>query len=201
MTTYILLSGLIVFLLMLLYLFRQKLPFKLKNKQISAFQNDIVIYLKQTYPNITFDLSIFNHTKNEKDIRVRQMLIAENLALQFAKYNFEFTTQKSIDSKLIWSSYEMESKPSKNKRPNDLRRRKEYTFQRDKEACIRCGTKLHIDDATLATIKSFGEGGSYHFENLATLCKDCYKSLKGIDPSSIAHDSKLLHDLIKKMHF
>lgn len=201
MTTYILLSGLLVFLLVLLYLFKDNLPFKFKDKRISAFKNDVIIYLKQNYPNITFNLSIFDTTKKEKDIRVRQMLIAENLALQFAKYEFDFSTQKSIDQKLIWSSYEIESKPTKNRRPNDLKRRKEYTFKRDNESCIRCGLKLHINDATLATIKSFGEGGTYHFENLATLCKDCYKSLKGIEASTIAHDSKLLQDIIKKMHF
>lgn len=201
MLDYVLIAVLILAILLLFLLLRKNINFSFRDKRISAFNNDIKIYLQQNYPKINFNYAVFDDTKKEKDIRVRQMLIAENLASQFAKYDFEFNTQVPVESKLLWDSYEYESKPAKNKRPNDLRRRKELTYKRDNQSCIRCGLPLELDDALLATIKPFGEGGTYHFENLATLCKDCYKVLKKMDNASIAHDSKLLQDAIKKMHF
>ena len=200
MKDYILFVVLILASCLLFFLLRKNLNFGFRNKRISAFKNDVQIYLKQNYPKINFDYSVFDKTQNEKDMAVRQMLIAERLAMQFARYDFEFDTQAPVDSKLLWDTYEMQSRPVKNKRPNDLRRRKELTHNRDHKACIRCGLPLALNDATLATIKPFGQKGTYHFENLATLCKDCYKVLKKTDAATIAHDSKLLQDIIKKIH-
>lgn len=162
-----------------LYIYRGKV-FKAyyERKNITIFLQELQIYLKNTYPKITFDFSkIAQLKKDNKDYKILQTLIIEEYIKQFTQQEYLLETQQSIPNGNLWSTYEQNSRPPKGKSPSDLSRRKELLWMKQKKACERCGKTIKLDNSALKFIKELNEGGTYHFENMIILCHDCNKIL------------------------
>ncbi|WP_164969929.1 HNH endonuclease [Malaciobacter molluscorum] len=171
-----------------------------RNGDFNSFLHDIRIHLKETYPNIKFELNnIIKKTENEKDSKRRQILIIEDLVSQFIDYEYELQTQDCIDKDLLWSNYEAGSKPINNRRPNDWIKRKDFTYRRDNCKCKRCGLKISSSDAYVSFVKPLSKGGGYNFENLITLCSDCNKILSSESQENRLRNSLIEEDLLKKV--
>ncbi|NQY95178.1 MAG: HNH endonuclease [Campylobacteraceae bacterium] len=133
--------------------------------------------LIEDHPLIRFNFSIVEKTLNENNPKTRQILIVENILSQFAEFEMFITTQNTVDKEFLWQTYENDSIPKKDKLPKDWFRRKDTTWKRDNCKCTRCGFKITLNDAQLHIVKEIKNGGTYHFENLLTVCNDCYRIL------------------------
>lgn len=173
---FIFFSTIIIILLLPLYRYRKRVfKFYYQENDISSFIKDIQIYLKRKLPKITFSYEILKKLSHEKDFRIKQTLIIEDIIKQFSDYKYSTVTQNTIKHDLLWASYENDSKPPKDKVPKDLIRRKELSWRRDNQSCDRCGQKIKLLDSHLCFARKLEDGGTYHFENLAILCSDCYR--------------------------
>jgi len=194
---FILYSSLLIACLIPLYIYRQKVfAFAYKTGSLEFFIKDLKQHMQRNHPKITFDYSIIEKTKNEKDIRIRETLIIEDIINQFYYHKYEKNTQKAIPREKLWSTYE-EKSFSNPKSPNDWKERRELAWIRDENKCNRCGTKIKIDDVFTTFAKDISKGGGYNFENIIILCSDCNKVLNAKNPkSSIA--SLHLNDTLMK---
>lgn len=191
-----------IILFLTIYIYRKQIfTSHFQKHSIQSFKTELKIFLKNSFPNIVFDFSIFQKVKEEKDSRVRQVLITENIALQFVRYDFKIETQPSIGSDLLWSTYEYDCKPLKNKAPKNLQRIKEYAYKRDNCACLRCGRELRLAQANIAFVKALKDEGTYHFENIMTVCVDCNKVLNTDNTSLIGKDLPLIDEILQKTDF
>lgn len=196
---FIILSTLLTACLLPFYIYRKKvLSFYFKKQDITSFIKDLKIYLKINIKNIKFTYEILESIKEEKDPRMKQTLIIEDMISQFVNYKYSTSTQTQIAHNLIWSSYENDSLAVKNKAPSDIKRRKELAWKRDGEHCDRCGQKTKLLDSHLSFAKNIEDGGTYHFENLVTLCSDCYRI---VNSKVQVRDLHLEEILMKKAQF
>lgn len=195
--------ALILFLLVLIVVIYKILLHQSNSskKSLQSFKTELRIFLKNSFPNIAFDYAIYQQISEEKESSVKQMLIAENIALQFARFDFKRQTQPSIQSNLLWSSYEFDSTPRKNKAPKNLSKIKELAYKRDNASCLRCGRLLKLEHAHMAFVKSINKGGTYHFENIMTVCVNCNRVLHSKQPSLIAKDLPLMDEILKRTDF
>ena len=183
-----------------LYVYREKIfKFLYKSSDFGAFLTEIQKYLQNNHPFINFDFSIVEKTKNEDNPKTRQILVAEDFISQFAEFEMNITTQDSVDKELIWQTYEMDSLPKKEKLPKDWLRRKDTAWKRDNCQCRRCGIKTTINDSQLYLVKDIKDGGTYHFENIITLCNDCYRILNTQDIGKIAKSLNITDTLMSKV--
>ncbi|MFY9075951.1 HNH endonuclease signature motif containing protein [Malaciobacter mytili] len=193
---FIITGTLIILLLVPLYIYRKKVfKFLYRKGDFKSFFNDVKNYLNSEYPNIPFDYTLNSRIKEEKDIKIKQTLLVEYLVSQFTEYEYTIQTQNSINKELLWSTYDQNCKPLKDKLPSDWPKRKEFTFKRDKEQCKRCGHKVKLYDAYISFIKPISEGGGYNFENLITLCVDCNKIIN----KTSSKNSLIEEHLMKKV--
>ena len=88
--TFTLFAGLIVLSLIPLYIYREKVFILIhkKNNTFDLFIEDIQLHMKKEHPGIKFEYSIIQKTKNEKDSRLRETLIVENIIEQFFNYSY-----------------------------------------------------------------------------------------------------------------
>lgn len=197
---FILAGTAVILLLIPLYIYRRQVfPFIYRGGNFKAFLINLKQYIHTNYPKINFNFDIVEKTIEEKDIPVRQMLVLENIVSQFSNFEYETQTQKSINKELLWSSYERNSKPLKEKYPNDWPRRKECVWNRDNGKCDRCGTKVKLVDAQITFVKSLRNGGGYNFENLVTLCSDCNKILNSSNIENTSKDLLIQEHIIKEV--
>ncbi|MGB1227347.1 MAG: HNH endonuclease, partial [Poseidonibacter sp.] len=133
---------------------------------------------------------------NEKDIRIRQTLIVEDIINQFYNFEYEKNTQKSIAREKIWTGYD-EKSYSNPKTPSDWQERRNLAWQRDKNCCNRCGTKIKLADVFTTFAKDIEKGGGYNFENIIILCSDCNKVLNSNNPRSTIAALNLNDTLMK----
>ncbi|PHO08725.1 HNH endonuclease [Malaciobacter canalis] len=177
-TDFIIIGSIIIILLIPLYIYRKKVySFFTRQGDFQTFEENIKNYLNTYYPKIEFDYSIVQKTNMEKDAKLRQILVIEDLVSQFFDFKYELETQKCIHKDFLWSTYEQNCKPIKGKLPNDWAKRKEFTYRRDNCKCKRCGLSIELIDAHIVFIRPLSNGGGYNFENLITLCTDCNKIL------------------------
>jgi hypothetical protein len=200
-TDFIIIGSIIIILLIPLYIYRKKVySFFTRQGDFETFEENIKNYLHTYYPKIEFDYSIIQKTKMEKDAKLRQILVIEDLVSQFFDFEYELETQKCIHKDFLWSTYEQNCKPIKEKLPNDWSKRKEFTYRRDNCKCKRCGLNIELIDAQIILIRPLANGGGYNFENLITLCSDCNKILnsqiKSIK-SSLIEDALLTKTTVK----
>ncbi|AXX85976.1 HNH endonuclease [Malaciobacter marinus] len=200
-TDFIIIGSIIIILLTPLYIYRKKVyNFFTRQGDFETFEENIKNYLHTYYPKIEFDYSIIQKTKMEKDAKLRQILVIEDLVSQFFDFEYELETQKCIHKDFLWSTYEQNCKPIKEKLPNDWSKRKEFTYRRDNCKCKRCGLNIELIDAQIILIRPLANGGGYNFENLITLCSDCNKILnsqiKSIK-SSLIEDALLTKTTVK----
>lgn len=181
---FVIYSSIIIACLIPLYVYRKKVfKFIYKTGDISLFVNDLKIHMQKEHPKIKFDYSIIDKTKNEKDIRIRETLIVEDIINQFFSYEYTKKTQSDIDREKHWPGYVEKSKTN-DKYPNDWPLRKSFVFKRDNGRCNRCGHQLSIDNMITSFVKDIQNGGGYNFENIVSLCSDCNRILNSKDPKS-----------------
>jgi phage FluMu protein Com len=177
-------ASLLTACLIPLYIYREKIfSFKYKTGKLELFLQDLKIHLKQNHPKISFDYSIVEKAKKEKDIRITQTLIVEDMVKQFYNYKYEKNTQKAISKEKIWPGYE-EKSLSNPKIPSDWKERRELAWSREKKKCNRCGNSIKLDDAHTTFAKDIDRGGGYNFENIIILCQDCNKVLHNTNQKS-----------------
>ena len=189
-------SILLIACLIPLYMYREKVFTTVyKTGPLDFFVQDLKNHM-QKHPKMIFDYSIIEKTKNEKDIRVRETLIVEDIVSQFYYYKYEKDTQRGIAKEKLWMGYE-EKSYSNPKTPSDWQKRRTYSWTRDKNRCNRCGTEIKLEDVYTTFAKDISEGGGYNFENIIILCPDCNKVLNTKNPkntiSSLNLNDKLMN--------
>ena len=198
---FIISSLVIILTLIPLYIYRKEIYNHFyKSGDIESFFNDTKIYLSQNYPKIDFNFNILKKYRNEKDIRVKQILIVEDFIKQFANHKYELHTQKDIPKEMHWSGYDQNSILQKdNKLPSDWAQRKGAAWTRDKGRCNRCGTKISLENANALFAKQMRDGGGFNLENIVILCNDCTKIIKSSNIDKTVKDLPLLDKLIRKV--
>lgn len=177
---YIIIGFLIISCLLPLYIYKKVIYKRIYKKgNIKGFLKDCEIFLSSNYPKIPFNFDIKNKYEEEKDIKIKQTLIAENFINQFINYEYEPSTQSSVPEKILWNDYKINSIPIKeNKRPSDWAKRKETAWNRDGKKCNRCGTNVKLNDSQIILAKDIIFGGQFNLENIIILCSDCAKVVK-----------------------
>lgn len=141
--------------------------------------------MNQNHPKIKIDYSIIGKSENEKDIKIRETIIVENIVKQFFEYHYSKNTQNIIEKEKLWPNYEEKSKPN-NKYPSDWPQRKELVWKRDEKSCKRCGNKLELKNSYISFVKNIEDNGGYNFENIFTLCADCNMILNSTNKNILA---------------
>lgn len=190
-TDFAIISLLIILSIIPLYIYKDKLlSYLYPASDLETFLDEVKKYLQINHPKITFDFSIVKNTQNEENPKTREILIVEDLVKQFYSYEYSPQNMLIIPSSMLWANYRDNCIPIKDKLPSDWARRKEAVFKRDKSKCQRCGRNLNIKEAHVMLLKKVKEGGQYNFENLITLCHDCYKINNSED---VSQSSKYFH--------
>ena len=176
-----------------LYIYREKIfSFKYKTGKLELFLQDIKIHLNKNHPKISFDYSIVEKAKKEKDIRITETLIVEDMVKQFYNYEYEKNTQKAVSKDKVWTGYE-EKSITNPKLPSDWKERREVAWNREEKKCNRCGSSINLEDVSTTFAKDIDKGGGYNFENIIILCQDCNKVLHNTNQISTLA-SLNLHD-------
>ncbi|QKF82654.1 HNH endonuclease [Halarcobacter ebronensis] len=198
---FIIASLLVILTLIPLYIYRKEIYKKFsRSGNTETFIKDVKVYLQQNYPKIQFDFSVLNKHQNEKDVKLRELMIVEELARQFAYFEYELHTQKDTSKDMHWSGYEQNSILQKdNKLPPDWAQRKSVAWKRDNGKCNRCGTQISLPDANALFAKQMRDGGGFNLENIVILCNDCSKIIKSSNLEKTIKDLPLLDKLIKKV--
>lgn len=197
---FIIYSSLLLSTLLPLYIFRQKIiKFLYKPSDFETFLTELKKYTNNNHAYIDFDYSIVEKTKDEENPKARQILIVENMLMQFTEFEINISTQNSVGKDLLWQTYDTDSFPNKEKLPKDWLRRKETVLKRDNYKCSRCGLKIGINDSQVYVIRDIHNGGTYHFENLLTVCTDCNRILKAEDISKVIKSLNITDALMHKV--
>lgn len=195
-------AGLIIILMLIpLYIYRKEIYSKISKKgNIKTFLRDVDAYLSTHYPKIPFNYDIVQKLEDEQDIRRKEILIVEDLVGQFAYYEYELHTQKTVSKDKLWKSYEQNSILIKdNKRPIDWAQRKEAAWFREEGKCDRCGTKSKLVDSNALLAKQMKDGGGFNLENIVILCNDCARVIKSSNLESTRKDLLILDNLMRKV--
>ncbi|MGM0519644.1 MAG: HNH endonuclease [Campylobacterota bacterium] len=177
-----------------LYIYREKIISIVYTKgSIKEFINDIKLHMNKYHPFIPINYAIIKKSENEKDIKVRQTIIVENIITQFINYDYEKMTQGTVSKDKLWSGYEKNSVSSTQK-PGDWKARRELAWNRDEKRCNRCGQTIELNDSNINFVKNIEDGGGYNVENLLVLCSDCNKviNIEDIKPSSLEVQDRLM---------
>lgn len=167
-----------------LYIYRKQIfKFAYKKGDLETFLKDLKLHMSKDHPKIRFEYGIVQKTKDEKDIRIRQTLIVEDIINQFFNYEYIKKTQKTVSSDKLWTGYKEKSK-SNPKVPNDWTQRRKLAWERDNQCCNRCGCKTKFEDSHSCFVKEIENGGGYNLENIIVLCSDCNKILNSKNPTS-----------------
>jgi len=170
---------LLVMIFLFVFYYKEKIFKKYYvNKINDNFKNQVITYLKETYPKFKFNFSIFDKTYEEQDPFTIKYYQVDELINQYIN-NRPFSNKllKQIKTNKFWSEYAFYSKPNKNKLPPDWLKRKKVAYDRDNGACVRCSKKIIMKDSILYIVTPIEQNGQYYIENLATLCSDCNKIL------------------------
>lgn len=186
---FVIYSTLLVLSLIPLYIYRERIfKFKYKNGgNFDLFIKDLKLHMQKHHPKIPIDYSIIGKTIDEKNLKLRETLIVENVVQQFFYFSYDRKTQKSVPREKLWQNYE-EKSISNVKMPSDWIQRKELAYYRDNKCCNRCGDPLpSVNDAYTIFIKEIEKGGGYNLENIAILCSDCNKILNSKNEKQTLH--------------
>jgi len=149
-----------------------------KKATLDLFITKLKIYLSKTYPDITFDYSIIEQTKDEPNPELRKYAIADDMIDQYKRIEIKTSKYpKNTPKDLQWSSYLFNCEPNKDKLPKDWMQRKNALFVRDHKKCFRCSTHVDLNTIHPKMIRPLKDGGKYYLENLISLCPDCDRLL------------------------
>lgn len=152
--------------------------------------------MQKHHPKIPIDYSIIGKTIDEKNLKLRETLIIENVVQQFFNFDYEKNTQKSVSRDKLWATYE-EKSTSNQKLPGDWIQRKELAYHRDNKCCNRCGDTIpSLNDAYTIFAKEIEKGAGYNLENIIVLCNDCYKILNTTNEKQTIHSLTLNDKLL-----
>lgn len=184
-----------------LYIYREKIFNKFyKTGDIKRFIKDLEIYLNVHYPKISFDYILMPNVESEKDIRIKETLIVEDLIKQFANFEYELKTQANVTKDKLWKGYDSNSKLLKdNKLPIDWSQRKEAAWIRDNNKCNRCGFRTKLMDTNILLAKQMRNGGGFNLENIVVLCSDCSRIIKSANVEKTSRDLHILDNLMRKV--
>ncbi len=199
---FIIAGGIIIALLIPLYIYREEIYKRFYKKgDIKSFIRNLDSYLSVKYPKINFDFSkLAELIADEKDIRIQETLIVENLVQQFAYWEYELNTQKSIPKSKLWSNYMANSQLLKdNQLPIDWSQRKKTAWVRDDNKCNRCGAKIDLQDSNALLAKQMKNGGGFNLENIVILCSDCTRIIKSNNLERTKKDLNILDKLMAKV--
>ncbi|WP_321311781.1 hypothetical protein [Halarcobacter sp.] len=201
--TFIIFGCLIIVSIIPLYIYRKEIYKKFNRKgDIKTFFNDTKNYLISNYPKIPFNFDILKKFEDEKDIKIKETLIAEEFVKQFTYFEYELNTQNSVPHEKLWSNYDQNSKLLKdNKLPTDWAQRKKTAWMRDDGRCNRCGLKINLTNTNALLVKQMKDGGGFNLENIVILCHDCSRIIKSSNLEKTRKDLNILDKLIKKIHF
>lgn len=191
---FVIAAGLIIACLIPLYIYRKKI-FKPRKRSgdFNLFLKDLKLYLKDHHPKINFDFSIFDKTKDEQDIKIREAIIVEDLVSQFFYAPYEKHTQAPMSKEKLWSGYD-EKSASNPKLPNDWAQRKELVWHREHKKCNRCGENITLfKNAYTQFVKEIENGGGYNVENIILVCQDCNQVINSQNPKNTI-STLSLHD-------
>lgn len=181
-----------------IFLFKEQIKkFFYRDTPFELFVSKLKNYLEITYPDISFDYSIINKTKSEPNPDARMYMITEHIIDEY--FNLPLDESKYPDTTpqhLLWGSYVFNSKPNRNKLPNDWNQRKQALLLRDGKKCFRCSKKIDIDSIQIHMIRSLNDNGKYNLENLIPICKDCEHVLNN-EKSKHLNIKEDLEDIIK----
>lgn len=163
----------------LIFIFREPIKKLIYGKRgFNLFLSKLKTYLEKTYPDIKFDYSIIEKSKNESNPDTRVYLIVDDIIDQYMKLELKKEKfPKPITKDLQWGSYTFNCEPNRDKLPKDWMQRKNALLLRDNKKCFRCSKKVDINSVQVHMIRSLNEGGKYYLENLLPVCKDCEKIL------------------------
>lgn len=156
-------------------------------KSLDLFLSKLKQYLKKNYPKITFDFSIIETSKVEKNPDTRKYIIASDILEQYKRVPLDSNKfPKSTPTSLRWDGYIFNCEPDRDKLPPDWAKRKNALITRDHKQCIRCSKPVTLSTIEIHLIRSIEDGGKYYLENLISVCKDCEKILSN-DPKKMAN--------------
>jgi len=182
------------------YLYRKKIfKFLYKPSDFITFLTEVKKYFNLNHPRINVSYSIVEQTLNEQNPKTRQILVVENLLSQFCEFEMFITTQTPVDKEHLWQTYENDALPKKDKLPKDWLRRKDTAWKRDNCQCKRCGIKIQMNDTQIYLIKDIKDGGTYHFENMITVCNDCNRILNSTDLGKTVKSLDITDSLMNKI--
>jgi len=159
-----------------MFIFRKKLfSFYYKSNDFELFILTLKKYLRKTYPNFNFNFSYVEKLKNEPNPQAKQYALIDNIINQYQTKKFNTNKTSTVPNSKLWPSYVLNSKPCKNKLPEDWIKRKALVYQRDNKTCKRCSKTIAIKDSSIFMINSLTNNGHYYIENLILFCLDCEK--------------------------
>lgn len=199
-TDFVIYSLLALSLLIPVYLYRKKIfKFLYKPSNFVTFLTELKKHLNIYHPKINMNYSIVEQTVNEQNPKTRQILVVENMLSQFCEFEMFITTQTPVDKEHLWQTYENDALPKKDKLPKDWLRRKDTAWKRDNCQCKRCGMKIQMNDTQIYLIKDIKDGGTYHFENMITVCNDCNRILNSTDLGKTVKSLDITDSLMNKV--
>lgn len=144
----------------------------LKSDNFQGFLESMKHYLQQTTPYIKYDFSIIDRLHSEPNTLTKELQIIENMCDQFIESTY-VKSPSTLGRNFFWASYIPNSKPIRDRLPNDWQQRKEILFTIEDGKCQRCGRKITPNDSYLNIRKPIAKGGGYNIENLILSCSDC----------------------------
>ena len=174
---FIILSSLwLIVVFTFMFIFRKKIfSFYYKSNDFELFILTLKKYLRKTYPNFNFNFSYVEKLENEPNPQAKQYSLIDNIINQYQTKKFTPNKTSTVPNNKLWSSYVLNSKPFKNKLPEDWIKRKALVHQRDNKICKRCSKTIGIKDSNIFMINSLENKGQYYIENLILFCLDCEK--------------------------
>jgi len=171
-----------------------------KKESLALFINKLKIYLEKHFPDIKFDFTIIELSKNEQNPELRKYTIADEMIDQFKRIKINTSKYpKTTPKELQWSSYVFNSEPNRGKLPPDWMQRKNALFLREHGKCFRCGTAITMNTLYPKLIIPIADGGKYYLENMIPLCSDCDKLLsESSQKSSYLNIKDVIYDIIEK---
>jgi hypothetical protein len=167
----------LVVVFVFMFVFRKHIfKFYYKKTNLDKFLLLLKQDLKETYPKFDFHFDFIKTLKNEPNPDAFKYSVIDNIINQYITFKFILPNKiESIPPNKLWSSYAFNSKPNKNKLPQDWLQRKALVFQRDNKTCRRCSKKISIQQSDIFLKLPIDKGGQYYFENLLLFCTDCIK--------------------------
>jgi hypothetical protein len=183
-----------IFISFILFYATKKPIFSIKSdNKFDFFLKNVSLHMRRYHPKIPIDYSFVKLFKNEKNLKIRETIVVQEIVSQFYSFHFAKTTQEAIPKEKLWPTYV--DNPKTPSYPNDWLQRKEFAYVRDLKSCKRCGKNLlSLNEVYNTFVRPIESGGSYNFENIITLCIDCNKILNSNNQKSSTINSLKLYD-------